>query len=115
MIVVVDKEEILFNKIGDSLSKDYLHITKGKMMSAPGIKYKNKFFAFYYNKEMIFRLGSGFDPKEYNLKKCRRLNPFKNKAPMKNWFQIPYSENLRWEQLAKYALNVLKEELSSPK
>jgi hypothetical protein len=110
----MDKEETLFNKIADSLSKDH-HITKGKMMSAPGINYKNKVFAFYYNKEMIFRLGSGFDPKEYNLKKCRRLNPFKNKAPMKNWFQIPYSENLRWEQLAKYALNVLKEELSSPK
>jgi hypothetical protein len=111
VVAVMDKEEILFNKIGDSLSKDCLHITKGKMMSAPGIKYKNKVFAFYYKKEVIFRLGEDFDPKEHNVEKCRPLNPFKNKAPMKNWFQIPYSENLRWEKLAKYALNVLKEEL----
>jgi hypothetical protein len=110
----MDKEEILFNKIADSLSKDH-HITKGKMMSAPGIKYKNKIFAFYYNREMIFRLGTDFDPKEHNVKNWHLLNPFKNKAPMKNWFHFPYSENVRWEKLAKYALNVLKEELSSPK
>ena len=110
----MDKEEILFNKIADSLSKDH-HITKGKMMSAPGIKYKNKIFAFYYNKEMIFRLGSDFDPKEHNVKNWRLFNPFKNKAPMKNWFQIPYSEKLRWGKLAKEALKVLTEELRSSK
>src|SRR6266487_2544934 len=106
----MDKEELLFHKIASSLSKDH-YVTKGKMMSAPGIKYKNKFFAFYYNKEIIFRLGSGFDPTKHNIKNCRLFNPFKNKAPMKNWFQLPYPENKRWEELAIYALNVLKGEL----
>jgi hypothetical protein len=107
-VIVTDKEEMMFNKIADSLSRDY-HITKGKMMSAPGIKYKNKVFAFYYKKEMIFRLGSNFDPTEHNIKNCRLLNPFKNKAPMKNWFQISCSEKERWNELAKEALKVLKE------
>jgi hypothetical protein len=74
----MDKEEILFNKIAHSLSKDS-SITKGKMMSAPGIKYKNKVFAFYYNKEMIFRLGSNFDPARHNVKKCCLLNPSERK------------------------------------
>jgi hypothetical protein len=111
-VVVMDKEEILFNKIADSLATGH-DVSKGKMMSAQGIKYKNKFFVFYYKKEMVFRLGSNFDPKQYNLKECYLFRPFKNKGPMKNWFQIPYSEKLRWEKLAKAALNVLKEESSS--
>jgi uncharacterized protein YbaA (DUF1428 family) len=64
----MDKEEILFNKIANSLSKDS-NVTKGKMMSAPRIKYKSKFFVFYYNKDMIFRLGSNFDPARHNVKK----------------------------------------------
>lgn len=63
---------------------------------------------------MIFRLGTDFDPKEYK-ENWRPLEAFKNKAPMKNWFQIPYSDKLRWGKLAKEALKVLTEELSSPK
>jgi hypothetical protein len=58
---------------------------------------------------MIFRLGSNFDPAKHNVKKCSLLNPFKKKAPMKNWFQIPYSEKGRWNELAREALKVLKE------
>ena len=106
----MDKEELLFNKIASGLSKGH-HVSKGKMMSAPGIKYKTKFFAFYYNREMIFKLGSSFDPKKHDVKNCRSFNPFMNKAPMKNWFQLPYSEHTRWKELATYALNFLKAEL----
>ena len=110
----MDKEEILFNKIADSLANGH-NVSKGNMMSAPGIKYKNKFFVFYYNKEMIFKLGRDFDPKQCKLKECYPFNPFKDKGPMKNWFQVPYSEKFRWERLAKDALNVLKKELGSSK
>lgn len=107
----MDKEEKLFQKIAEKLSKQYKHVKIGKMMSAPGISYKKKFFAFYYKKEITLKLGKDFEPKNHNIKKWKYLNPFKNKAPMKNWFQIPYSENRKWEKLAKYALNVISNEL----
>ena len=60
----MDKEEDLFNKIVEKLSKKHNFVSKGKMMSSPGIKYKTKVFAFYYNKEMVFRLGRDFIPKK---------------------------------------------------
>ena len=46
----MDKEEELFHKITENLSKKYRHVKIGKMMSAPGISYRTKFFAFYYKK-----------------------------------------------------------------
>ena len=111
----MEKEEILFNSITEKLSKTHHLVTRGKMMSAPGIRYKNKVFAFYYDKEMIFRLGKDFGPETFGVKKYRLLNPFKNKAAMKNWFQIPFSEKAKWEKLVIYALNVLSDELKKSK
>ncbi len=106
----MDKEEEYFHKIADKLSKEYKFVKTGKMMSAPGISYKKKFFAFYYKKEITLRLGKEFVPKEHGIKKWQYLNPFKNKAPMKNWFQIPYSEKTFWKKLAIFAMNNLSEE-----
>ena len=106
----MDKEQLLFDKIVIKLSKENTKVKAGKMMSAPGIKYKNKVFVFYYDKEMIFRLGEFAEPKKLGVKKFHLLNPFRNKAPMKNWFVIPYSESKHWEKLAKFALDVLSDE-----
>ena len=109
----MDKEEKLFNKISIKLSKEYRSVKIGKMMSAPGISYRKKFFAFYYKKEITLRLGRDFVPKDHGINKWKYLNPFKKKAPMKNWFQIPYSEKTNWEKLAKKAMNSLSEEIKS--
>ena len=77
------------------------------MMSAPGISYKKKFFAFYFKKEITLRLGKDFVPKDHGINKWRHLNPFKTKAQMKNWYQLPYSEKKNWGKLAKLALKFL--------
>ena len=111
----MDKEEELFHKITEELAKEHKQVKKGRMMSAPGISYKKKFFAFYYKKEITLRLGKDFDPKSHGIKKCKYLNPFKNKAPMKNWFQIPYSEQKNWKKMANFALNDISAELKSKK
>lgn len=108
----MDKEEKLFNKIADNLSKKHRIVARGKMMSAPGISYKKKFFAFYYKKEITLKLGKDFEPKLHGIKKWKYLNPFKNKAPMKNWYQLPYSEHKKWEKLANLALKFLTNDLS---
>lgn len=109
----MDKEEIFFIKISENLVKNHKDVKLGKMMSSPGIKFQDKVFAFYYNHEMVFRLGVNADPKELGIKKFHLLNPFKNKAPMKNWFVVPFSESVKWECLAKYALKELSNELNS--
>lgn len=108
----MDKEEKLFNKIVDNLSKKHRMVTRGKMMSAPGISYKKKFFTFYYKKEIILKLGKDFVPKDHGIKKWKYLNPFKKKAPMKNWYQLPYSEHKKWKKLANLALKFLTNDLS---
>jgi hypothetical protein len=71
----------------------------------------NKVIAFYYKKQMVFRLGKGFEPVEFGVKKYQFLQPFKTKAPMKGWFQIPYSENSKWGKLTILALNKMIREL----
>ena len=107
----MDKEEEYFNKIAEKLSKEYKLVKSGKMISAPGISYKKKFFAFYFKKEITLKLGKDFVPKDYGVKKWKYLNPFKKKAPMKNWFQLPYSEKKNWTKLAKQAMNFLVDEM----
>lgn len=107
----MDKEEELFYKIAANMAKQYKHVNTGKMMSAPGISYKKKFFAFYYKKEITLRLGKDFIPKDYGIKKWKYLNPFKTRPPMKNWFQLPYSEKKNWKKFAIFAMDVIAKEI----
>ncbi|MFC2103316.1 hypothetical protein ACFLSS_02690 [Bacteroidota bacterium] len=58
----MSKEEKLFYSISDKMIAENNDITIGKMMSSPGIKYKNKVFAFYYNNRMVFRLAKNSIP-----------------------------------------------------
>lgn len=109
----MNKEEKLFYSISDSLITENSDITIGKMMSSPGIKYKNKVFAFYYNNEMIFRLGKDFEPESVGIKKYSLLNPFKNKPPLPGWFCISYDNNEKWNRLAKIALNKMSKEIEN--
>jgi hypothetical protein len=107
----MDQEEIIFRKIADQLAKENNSVNLGKMMSSPGIKYKNKVFAFYYNKQMVFRLGKEFDPKSFQIEKFSLLNPFKNKPPLAGWFQITFADQDKWEKLARRALLLIAKEM----
>jgi hypothetical protein len=50
----MDKEEKLFREITGVLAGSEADVEEGRMMSSPGIKYRNKVFAFYHNREMIW-------------------------------------------------------------
>ena len=106
----MNKEEKLFNSIRDNLISENKNVAIGKMMSSPGIKYKNKVFAFYYKNEMIFRLGKDFKPGSVGIKKYSLLNPFKNKQPLAGWFCISFDNCDQWNGLAKIALNKMIKE-----
>ncbi len=108
----MDKERKLFEKIAAKLTEEHRHVAPGKMMSSPGIRYKNKVFAFYHQKEMVFRLGKEFEPGKFKIKNYRLLNPFKNKPPMAGWFQLPFDERRKWEKLARHAQEFMAQELA---
>ena len=102
---------MLYRQIADKLTQANASVSRGKMMSAPGIKYKNKVFAFYHQKEMVFKLGKDFDPNSFQLKEHSLLSPFKSKPPMAAWFRIPSSQHEKWDALAEFALARMAEEL----
>ena len=103
--------EMKFNIIVQELSQELDNVEPGKMMSSPGLRYKNKVFAFYYKEQMVFRLGKGFDPKSVGVNEYSLLSPFKNKAPLAGWFEVPFEYEHKWEDLARRALAIIKEEI----
>lgn len=101
----MEKAYTLFLRIVDEMVNEHESVSLGKMMSSPALRYKNRVFAFYHNNEMIFRLGKEFHPETFKLKKYSILNPFRNKAPMYGWFQVPFMESRKWKKLAALALD----------
>lgn len=99
-----------FLRIQEEMITKYGSVSPGKMMSYPAIRYKTKVFAFYHNNEMIFRMGKDFDPSTFKLRKYSILNPFKKKAPLYGWFQVPIIESKKWEKLANYAYDKIVKE-----
>lgn len=79
-------------------------IILGKMMSSPGLKYRDKVFVFYFRERMGFRLGPAFNPRKLGLKSAEPLSPFKSKPPRKGWYVVGKKESHTWERLASMAL-----------
>jgi hypothetical protein len=104
-----DMEEQRFRSIAALLTSENSAITVGKMMSEPALQYQGKVFAFYYGKKMVFRLGRDFQPELFDIQHYCVLAPFKTKPPMVDWFEIPFDDQHRWEELSRYALGLLTE------
>jgi len=109
----LDKEEKQFNDIVEMLVGQNIDVEFGKMMSCQAVIYKKKVFAFYHQKrkEIVFKLGKDFNPKEFGITDFSLLNPFKNKPPMTAWFHIPSQFSDKWNTLAGTALNYLISEI----
>jgi len=87
------------------------HVELGKMMSAPGIRYKNKVYAFLWDDKIGFKLGKGFDIEGTSVSKWEYLNPFKNKAPMKAWYIIGIEHADLWEEFTELAYQFIYNEV----
>ncbi len=83
-------------------------VAEGKMMTAPALQYRKKVFVFFHDGEMCFKLGKDFDPATYGIQDFKYLSPFKNKAPMKAWFYLPYTERKLWDKLTQLALDKIR-------
>jgi hypothetical protein len=100
-----------FLAIAAQLAAESQEITTGKMMSSPGIRYRNKVLAFFYRETMVFKLGRAFDPGSYGLHDYQLLSPYKTRPPLRDWFEVSATHSDRWEALARLALQRMREEL----
>jgi len=101
----MNQPDALFEAISTKLTSEDPEVSIGKMMSSPGLKFRDKVFAFYHNKSMCFRLGPNFNPENFGLKNTKPLSPFKKKPPLKGWFIIEKYESDSWELLSEKALD----------
>jgi hypothetical protein len=101
---IMDSEEVAFRSIAEAMTNEHSDVTWGKMMSSPGIRYKDKFFAFYYDKMVVFRFGRDFKPESLGISNYSLLAPFKTKRPLVDWFCVTAADQERWGELAKIAL-----------
>ncbi len=92
-----------FNEIVAALTKQP-DVALGSMMSAPGIQYKGKNFAFFYKNQMVFRLGRDWKPEDASISEWSHLSPFKNKPPLYDWFCITENDVDLWLELAELSL-----------
>lgn len=104
---VAESEEIYFRNVAEALASEDSHVTWGKMMSSPGIRYKDKFFAFYYDKTLVLRFGREFKPENVGITNYTMLAPFKTKPPLLDWFRISATDQDRWEELARIAKEIM--------
>ena len=76
-------------------------------MRSEAITYNGKVFAFLSRKKtMVFKLGKAFDPANYDIEICV-FNPFKNRAPLNGWFEVPFSHKEKWMLLTQQALELM--------
>lgn len=80
----------------------------GKMMSSPGLKYKNKVFAFLWKDKMGFKLGKDYDMGKHAIHNWEYLSPFKTKAPLTAWYIVDESYHDLWKDLTLIALKKIK-------
>jgi hypothetical protein len=104
-----DRAEHRFHAVATQLMRENGAITFGNMMSAPALQWQGKVFTFYYGKQMVFRLGREFVPEQHGIAHFHLLSPFKTKPPMVDWFEIPFTDHQRWEELARLAFRRLTE------
>jgi len=91
------------------IERDYVEL--GKMMSAPGIRYKEKNYAFFFKEKVGFKLGKEFDIGAYELSHWEHLNPFKTKPPLTAWYIIGVEDVHVWEEFAGLAYDFIKSEI----
>ncbi len=93
-----------FESIRAELCEAHLDVSRGKMMRSEAILHNNNVFAFLsQNNKMVFKLGKSYINNEHQVP-IKVFSPFKNKAPMNNWYEVPYTHNHAWLPLAKQAL-----------
>ena len=108
---IIEPEEMHFRAVADALANQHAEVTWGKMMSSPGIRYGDRFFAFYYKQGVVFRFGRDFAPEAVGITNYALLSPFKTKPPLRDWFCITAADQDKWAELAEIAMHKMAAEV----
>lgn len=101
-------EEEVYEAIREQFCLRHTYIASGKMMSSEAITYKDKVFTFYSRKKrMVFKLGTVFDRGQVDME-IAVFSPFKNRAPLRGWFEVPFDEKVLWIVMTEKALDHIK-------
>lgn len=112
MLTKDDSDLAHWRALADDLIASEPGVERGRMMSSDAVKFGGKVFAFYTNKGRFaglgVRLGRDVDVFSLKLKAWEYLAPFKSKPPMMDWILIDGQDRLRWPEMARFALTVMR-------
>jgi len=98
-------EEEAFMKIRSELVAALHNVKEGQMMRSPAIIVNDEVFAFFSRKKkMVFKLRDSYIPTEETI---RPFNPFKNKGPLRGWYEVDFDLAGRWKEFSHQALQVV--------
>lgn len=97
-----------FQSIVEEMTREYPEVSTGNMMSSPALTHKKKVFAFYYNHQMVFKLGEHTVTHMEKYPGSSFLSPFKRKPPMKGWLVVPSDYAGAWKALAETAFENIR-------
>ena len=94
------EEQELYIEIGQKL-KD---AEQSQMFGKPCFKINGKAFICFFQNEMVFKLIGDIHSEALSLDGSKLFDPSGKKRPMKEWVQVPYDYNDKWEKYAKEAM-----------
>ncbi len=81
---------------------------QSQMFGKPCFKVNGKAFCSFFEEEMVFKLEGKSHEEALTLKGARLFDPSGKKRPMKEWVQVPFSNQMKWPALAQAALLYVK-------
>jgi hypothetical protein len=105
----VERAVAEFQAIAERLAAEVEGVASGRMMSSPGMRYGEKYFAFFQQGSVVFRLGRGYDLAAHGVTDYHLLAPYKTRPPLADWFVVPPAHLDAWDALARAALARLRE------
>jgi hypothetical protein len=94
------EEQELYIEIGQKLNDS----EQSQMFGKPCFKINGKAFICFFQNEMVFKLIGDVHSEALSLDGSQLFDPSGKKRPMKEWVQVPYDYNEKWEKYAKEAI-----------
>lgn len=84
---------------------DAVDIVPAKMMGMPCLKIRGKMALGLFNDSMTFKLGGPRHAEALALPGAKLFDPSGVGRAMKEWVQVPHSQQDRWRELAQASLD----------
>ncbi len=96
----MDKEFNKFIEIGTGLDGSL----QSKLFGKDCFKINKKAYVCFFENEMVFKLKGDFHTEALSLDGATLFDPSRKNRPMKEWVQLPFDYEEKWEYFAFQAL-----------